>query len=198
MAKAASPLFSLEARGKLAGLTISRRRSVAQVFKSLKLSAIPPSSSQLSRRYFFRTLVPLWRQHYSAPSDVYAWDRLRRYNHLPGSAFNRWLTDYLPLRFANITPFYLTAGSIDREPIAPALRIWITTDRPPGQLWCSFGPTPDYPASIAQMLQWAPNSWIATVTDAWPTQRVYARVSACIFGPTVAGLSGLFATTHNG
>ncbi len=198
MARARSPLFSLEARGKIAGLRASLRPGVGQVVALPPAPPPPPSPKLLLAQQRHAALTALWRIIPYPWLRDFDWDRSRRYHPRPGTAYSEFLHDHLgPLTLAPVSTVHTPV--VTKQVIAGRIvfACYILTHL--GLVQVDYGPTPHYPSRTARMFLWAADLYLGNYPDEWPGKHVWARFrSVQPFGNVTIGWSGLARSNVSG
>jgi len=75
VAKTTAPLFSFEARGKVASQQIFQRSKSRNIAKSYAAPKNPQSAAQVTDRAYVTTAVKSWRSYFQNAAVLEAWDR---------------------------------------------------------------------------------------------------------------------------
>jgi len=198
VATSRSFLLSLEARGKLAGLSASHHRNLGQLVRLITTPFDPSSPKQLIARSRHALLTQAWHDHLANPPNVYAWDRLRRYRSRPGTAYSEYLHDSL-IAFLAAPVWTIYDPGVTRVPIPGRLVFSLYTLDPILLAQVDYGPTPVFPIRTARIYHWSGPLWLGNYPDEWPTARVFCRFRAVQpFGNIDMAFTGLAATTTHG
>lgn len=198
MARSASSLFSLEARGKLAGLQVSHRPHLGQVVTTHVVPPDPATPKQLQYRARHALLTRAWHTYLANPISRYRWDRLRRYRGRPGTAYSEYLHDNLiPLVGAPAVTIYEDGLSRTLLPGFLVFVCWISNPMPIAV--ADWGPAPTFPRHTTSIGIWPEGFWLGLAPDIYPSKRVFCRFRSIEpFSSITIGYSGLSATTTYG
>jgi hypothetical protein len=198
MVRVRSPLFSLEARGHVAGLEVTRRSGLAQIIRRWALKPPTYSLPHFLDKARFARFVAAYQTELADPYERYCWDRLRRYYGYSGTGMNRFLSDYMLRTHRGSLLYFLTQATINRIVGFPNLLQRVHLNRRPSAVWAAYGPSAAYPSTVSFLNEEFPGIWQGIVSDRWPGKRVFCRYRAKYPDGEIIGWSGLCATTSNG
>lgn len=198
MAKSASPLFSLEARGKLAGLRLSHRHNNGQVVTASPVPRDARTPLQLQYRARHALLTATWQRYLADPPNTYCWDRSRRYGRRPGTGYTEFL--HWNLLRAVGAPIHTIYGiGMSRNIFPGRIVFWAYLSEHPLFVYIDWGPTPGFPIWVGGCLHWEGPLWLGNYPDPAPGKRLYCRFRCVLpFGWVSYSFSGLTATTPYG
>lgn len=121
MAKVKGPLFSLDARGKIADTLVYMGWKGLQTVRQYVIPSNPNSANQQTQRGYFSDAVDAWQASGYVTADVTAWNLLAQALKAVASGFNMFVRYYVNAKVAgndftilsNIATSSITANACD-------------------------------------------------------------------------------------